>query len=275
MAADRKEPTISSIVPERDEIATHQQRMGSKSAHTHQTQGKADKAYPERSPTAAPVARGALLISFTLLLALAGIGLGGFLYWQLTLSQQQLVQSEQRIAVLEKRLELSDDESSQSLTAIRAKLKWADSEIRKLWGVSYDTNRKAIESMQKELAGLQKTLISTIASTRNIQTLAKTHKTQIESIKKRNTERDQRVEKSLATIEIQQQQLKSLSDTTNSVVNLTDKLELKLNKLQLDLLARVKSNEEALAAIDAYRRNINRDILQLQRQLQQKPVVTP
>ena len=27
---------------------------------------------------------------------------------------------------------------------MKAKLVWADSEIRKLWGVSYDTNRKAI-----------------------------------------------------------------------------------------------------------------------------------
>ena len=47
-------------------------------------------------------------------------------------AQAELAKADARIAQLEKRLDFTDEESSQSVEAIRAKLKWADSEIRKL-----------------------------------------------------------------------------------------------------------------------------------------------
>jgi len=48
-------------------------------------------------------------------------------------------------------------------------------------------------------------------------------------------------------------------------VDLANRLDRKLG----DLAGRVKTNEEAIEAIDAYRRNINRDVLQLKQRLDQ------
>src|SRR5690606_10123498 len=90
--------------------------------------------------------------------ALLGVGLGGFFGWKLTQAQVQLQQADNRIAELEGKLSMTSDQSSQSLTQVDAKLKWVDSEIRKLWGVSNDTNRKAIAANKNNIGDLEKGL---------------------------------------------------------------------------------------------------------------------
>ena len=249
MTSDRKEPTLSSIVPERDEIASHQQRAGA-------------RARPRSNPNAAappPVRRArSPLAPFALLLALTGLGLAGFLYWQVQGLQQALGQADSRIQELESRLELSDDESSQSVTAIRAKLKWADSEIRKLWGVSHDRNRKAIAENKQQLQAVEKTVKGSVAETGKLlqQSTAVVTDLQAQSEVQREL-----MDGVVDDINAQRQQLQAMADLAN-------RLDQQLGRLQTDMNRRVKSNEEAIEAIDAYRRNINRDLLQLKQQVQ-------
>src|SRR5690606_19966034 len=149
---ERREPTLSSSstpVPERDEPSTRKP-----AADTHATRDSR----PMRTAAPPPSSSSSALAVFALLLALVGVGIGGYFGWQLTETRTQLLASDARIAELENRLSMSSDESSQSLTQVDAKLKWADSEIRKLWGVSNDVNRKAIAANGEKITGLTKEL---------------------------------------------------------------------------------------------------------------------
>ncbi len=255
---ERKEPTIGSIVPDKDDIKSQQQRI--------------NKATPRArpvSPAPAPKASGSLG-TLALVVAIAALGGSGFLAWKLQQSQQNLVAAEGRILELEKRLELSDDESSQSVTAIRAKLKWADSEIRKLWGVSYDTNRKGIKANKDKLASLDKSLGQLKTSAANAgkkadsaSKQAASQQSAIDSIRASAKDNVARIAKIEGAVNSQRQQLQTAVDAAN-----------RASRLSTDLIVRVQANEEAIEAIDAYRRNINRDLLQLQQrlnQLQQTP----
>lgn len=255
---ERKEPTIGSIVPDKDEIQARQQQRGQKATRSRPVE-----------PAPAPAKSSGSLGGLALVVAIAALGGSGFLAWQLQQSQQNLIAAEQRIQELESRLELSDDESSQSVTAIRAKLKWADSEIRKLWGVSYDTNRKSIKANQTKLASVDKSLGGVKSSAASAakkadaaNKLAESQKATLGSIQQDVKSSVDRLGKIEGTVNGQRQQLQSAVDAAN-------RASQQVNRLSSDLSARVQSNEEAIEAIDAYRRNINRDLLQLQQRLNQ------
>lgn len=234
MVSERKEPTISAIKPEQDEIARHRQRH-------HKT---------ARTPAAAvrhaqPVVVGSRLALLALFLAMGAVAVAGYAYWQMMSAQVQLQSAELRIAELEGRLELSDDESAQSVTALQAKLKWADSEIRKLWGVSYDRNRKAIEANKKAIA-------SANGTTKKVQQSIKGQAADLKLI----NDLIEAQQNALSQGEKSQRQLQS------QIQSLTDRLQ-KLADLEASLKSRIATNEEAIEAIDAFRRSVNRDLLQL------------
>src|SRR5690606_25375675 len=124
------------LKPEQDEIVRHRQRAASGGVKTPTGTTRA------HTGSHRTVSTGSKLAPFAFLLAITGLGLAGYAYWQLLESQKTTEAALVRIADLESRLALTGDESEASMAALQAKLKWADSEIRKLWGVAYDTNRK-------------------------------------------------------------------------------------------------------------------------------------
>ncbi|WP_323847210.1 hypothetical protein [Microbulbifer magnicolonia] len=204
---------------------------------------------PNRAPEPAPVPvaeerRGgfSVLGLFALILALAGLGAAAFLYQQWQISRVQLVDAESRIAELEKRFEMSDEESSASVEVLNAKVKDNAAEIRKLWGVAYDTNRKGIaankdatEANKKQVAALASKVNGLSASVQKIAA----------------------VESALA--ELRNGNTASQRDTADKLA----KLERQLSSVRSDLTARVGANEEAVQSIDAYRRSVNKDLVQL------------
>ncbi|WP_045858211.1 hypothetical protein [Teredinibacter purpureus] len=234
---DRKEPTLNPIRPEQDEIVRHRQRStppkASAKVHT-----------PVR-----PVIVKSPLAPIAFMLAIAGVGLAGFSYWQLVQTQQTLSAADARIVALEGQLQLTGDESSASVTALQAKLKWADSEIRKLWGVSYDRNKKDIAENKQQIAVLKNGAKSVDSK---IQTALKNTTAEINLI---NDLLDSQ-QSAMSGVES-----KALSQTTQ-VQALTDKIRL-LEKTEADLKRRISTNEEAIQAIDAFRRSVNQQLLQL------------
>lgn len=233
MVKERKEPTISAIKPEQDEIARHRQR------------NKASRASSALPYSSRPVVVRSKLAPLALLLAMAAVAIAGYACWQLISAQVFLQSAEARIAELEGRLELSDDESAQSVTALQAKLKWADSEIRKLWGVSYDRNRKAI-------AANKKALDSIAAQNKKIQQAIKNYGAELKLV----NDLIEAQQNALSQGEQVQQQLQSqLQSLTNRVQALAE--------LETSLKNRIAANEQAIEAIDAFRRSVNRDLLQL------------
>ncbi|MGQ9426363.1 hypothetical protein ACXYTJ_09680 [Gilvimarinus sp. F26214L] len=246
MAQDRKEPTLSSIKPERDEIASHQNRLNQR-----------PQSASRPAPPAAPVSgKTSSMAVFAFLLALVGIGVGGFGVWKFLEAEKVLASSNDRIAELEARLNLTNTESDQSVTKIHEKLDWADSEIRKLWGVSYDTNRKAIQTNKSQLEGLDKIAKTAAADAKKASELATQHQSQLATLRTQSSEQQLVLTRAAEEIDVLEQRLREVTDQSNT-------MKAQVDKLQNSLTARVAGNEEAIKAIDAFRRTANSDIQDL------------
>lgn len=267
---ERKEPTIGGLVPNNDETIV-QPAPQSTAAEAPATPAR------QRKTSAASARTSSSIAALALIVAVASLGGSAYLAWQLQKSQQYLGAAELRIQELEKRLELSDDESSQSVTAIRAKLKWADSEIRKLWGVSYDTNRKRIGANKDKLAQLEKNLKKAQKQATTAQQLADGHKSALQTLQQESDARSKRLADAVAAVGKTDTALADQRKRLQDAVDLASRVDRKLGQLSADLVGRVKTNEDAIEAIDAYRRNINRDMLQLKQRLDQlqAPVGSP
>lgn len=249
MVHDRKEPTFSGIKPDSDEVSSHSQSTNQGAPKI--SANSSNQRQPSRSRPAPPPAKSGLAI-FALLIALVGVGAAGFSVWQLQESQKTLADAELRIQELEGRLNLTNSESDQSVTAIHEKLKWADSEIRKLWGVSNDRNKKAIKQATDDIAKLSSDLKKATADAKSAKQASDSQGTAVSTLKTLTNE--------------QQLVLSQLADDISSAKNQLSKfnqLETKLTALENDLPKRIKTNEEAIQAIDSFRRSANADIQQL------------
>lgn len=247
---ERKEPTLSGIVPEKDNQEPRPARGGNRPPPTYM---------PPPSENAGP----GFVAVLALLLAFVGIGVSGYFAWQFTESQKELVEARQRIAGLETRLNIDSDESSQTLDQIQDKLKWADSEIRKLWGVSQDTNRKRIVANEDNINNLTRKLGQVEKDTAAARSTATNMRAELQASIDSLKGDLSKAREALGTLESSAGNLSSLRDSIDRVAQQMPGLR--------DLAGRVKTNEEAIAAIDSYRRNINRDILQLKEQLSSSP----
>ncbi|MBB3169373.1 hypothetical protein [Simiduia aestuariiviva] len=243
---ERKEPTLGAAQPEE---ATR--RPAQRPAQP--TAGKAAPARPTRpqpSPRPAPKPS-QTLATLALLIAFAGVAGSGYLAWQLQQSKTESAvmrgQLEGRIAELEGKLSMTEGEVMESAEAFKAKLVWADSEIRKLWGVSYDTNRKAIAANTEAIEALGKKLDSS-----NSKLLA--------DVKKQLGSVDGKLLAAQATVDEQ-------IDRMHRQIDKLAGLEKQLTQLKSDMTGRLKSNEEAIKAIDIYRLTVNRDLVTLKEQV--------
>ncbi|MDO3381869.1 hypothetical protein [Gilvimarinus algae] len=248
---ERKEPTLSGIVPERDDDHPRQDPQSAGAGRS-----RSSPSAPEPPPSGGG---SGWVAGLALLLAFAGLGGGGYLAWQLTESNKALVAAQNRITDLEARLDLNSDQSSETVDEIRDKLEWADSEIRKLWGVSHDTNRKKITANEDALAALKKQVGA-------VEKDAASARASAASIKRELEGRLQALSTQLSSATKAVETLRSSADQLQSLSLDVQRLTQQMPGLR-DLASRVKTNEEAIAAIDAYRRNLNRDILQLRQQL--------
>lgn len=244
---ERKEPTISAIRPDPDEIA-RRQRPSSGANRAVKSDTRA--AVPAQPASSKPSGAGVSIVGvIALLVAFVALGGVAYMYQQNQLLVAQLSSADSRIVDLEKQLEMTGDESTASMAAVQAKLKWADSEIRKLWGVSYDTNRKAIAANTGKISALTKSAGSVDSK---IATALKGPKADIKLIND--------------LIEGQQSAISSVetraSQGVAQVQALTDTLR-KMEKSEAALQSRIKTNEEAIEAIDAFRRTVNQQLLQL------------
>ena len=237
---DRREPTISGIRPEKDEIAARQPRGAGPGPNSSAAQRAVQGARPVVvKSTVAPVA---------LLFAIIGIGLAAFVYWQLMEAQKALVAAEERIVLLENRFELSDGEATASLEVLQAKVRENESEVRKLWDTR-NVNKDAIAGNKDAVAAMNKSVNSIDGK---ISTAVKTATADLQLINE--------------LVEAQQGALVSLDnknvDLQKQIQNLTDQLK-QLETVEQDLQNRVRTNEQAIEAIDAFRRTVNQELLRL------------
>lgn len=273
---------MDGLRPERDELDRFQSRA---------TPSKSKKAKPKVGPVAksdsgslkhsAPLFIGSILLTLMLF---------GFLGWAYMKQSQALSKVEQDLAEamdfvnqsklsmarLEGELNEAGAEIEQSGSAAAEKLKFLDAEMRKLWGVAGDKNRKAISQNQDALAGL-----GVRVSQLKGKELAPI-KSQQAAQAKQVAALQQQVEESVALAkqipELRKQLANGQSDlalTREALEGNVDALDTRIEGL-IGKLGRLENsdsskqaveNAKAIASIDASRRQLNERIVGLDRRL--------
>ena len=179
-----------------------------------------------------------LFISLLGLINLGGLVILGLWFFNASGYQQETGQSfVQRISFLEEEISSMKAVNEESIDSLEEQTKFIDKEIRKLWDLSNKRNRKNIDSLTIQLTEVKTSFEKLFKSNNSI--LAKQRARALEIAK---------LEKVQADLKIKLTSLNALSESS-------------------DISEKLKSQEEAIAAFDAYRKQVNRALLELEEKL--------
>lgn len=258
---ERREPTLSTgAVSEPVEAPSRRQQ-----APLRDHDDDHEPARPTRKAASAPVyaqAPSSGLPAVALVIALVAAAGAGFLGWQLFQAQAMLKQADARIQGLEQQLSMTSEESSASVVTLQSNLKKMDGEVRRIAGL-VETNRKAIAANTEKTTAVGR-------DAANAQKTATEAKTAAASLKQELAANKTVADGAAAKID---GMAASVSQQTKSVQELNEQLnKMSLEMTALDsLAARLRNHDEAIEAIDDFRRSTNRELLQIKQQLTAKP----
>ena len=179
-----------------------------------------------------------LFISLLGLINLGGLVILGLWFFNASGYQQETGQSfVQRISFLEEEISSMKAVNEESIDSLEEQTKFIDKEIRKLWDLSNKRNRKNIDSLTIQLTEAKTSFEKLFKSNNSI--LAKQRARALEIAK---------LEKVQADLKIKLTNLNALSESS-------------------DISEKLKSQEDAIAAFDAYRKQVNRALLELEEKL--------
>ncbi len=179
-----------------------------------------------------------LFISLLGLINLGGLVILGLWFFNASGYQQETGQSfVQRISFLEEEISSMKAVNEESIDSLEEQTKFIDKEIRKLWDLSNKRNRKNIDSLTIQLTEVKTSFEKLFKSNNSI--LAKQRARALEIAK---------LEKVQADLKIKLTNLNALSESS-------------------DISEKLKSQEDAIAAFDAYRKQVNRALLELEEKL--------
>lgn len=206
------------------------------------------------------------------------IGIGA-LAW-MTMQQRDLVQqirAEQQeaagfigqskllLARLEGQVSETGAELEQTGSATDQKIAFLDSEVRKLWGIANDRNKKAIQANEEAMAKLAE----------RVSQLEQQGKAQLAEVKQLQSSLTERLEKVAAQSQEVSGSLNGVSNrltemASNSVAALSgvETLSQELQGLK-GLPAKVKEMDRDLASVDASRQQLVQRVVDLERRLSQ------
>lgn len=267
---------MESLRPDRDEVDNFQRnRQAGKGSK------KNTPSVPTESHTVAreAVPKPASNVALWLVVVLMIVG-GAALGWVYNEQRQQIDalnaelsdalafvrQSKLLMARFEGQLSETGAELEETDTVAQEKLKFLDSEVRKLWGVAYDRNRKAIADNSEALKQQTSVLGGVVAE----------NKKQAEKVSGLN----KAIDKQSASIQVQQAELlalkssneelaahiKQVEDASSGAIS-TIRGELAKLEERTDIDKRVKQTEVAIEAIDASRLQLNERLVALERRI--------
>ena len=184
--------------------------------------------------------------------------LGGayYLYQQLDLAKAQLVLDEQRIMRLEKQLNITDESVSESSDQFQKQMEFLDTEIRKLWDNVWKRSKEQLAEHETKIGKLETSLAS-------INKQFESLNAKVAAVEK-NTAADK---KELASLKVQLQKTRDMAETNWSEIadlKAGGNVAEKVAKLE----SRVKANEEWLESVNAFRKQVNRDMTNLRTAMQ-------
>lgn len=260
---ERKEPTLSPSVGAAESTEPVARRTQTYSAAPEEDEAPRARASrpPVQEVAHAPGSSNNLAAIALIIALVAAVG-AGFLGWQLFQAQALLKHAEDRILGLEQQLNLTSEESSASVVTLQANLKRSDADLRKLIA-TVEQNRKAtaangekITAVARDATGAKKESSEVKASLNAIKQEVAANKTVADAAAAK-------IDSAATGIS---QQSKNIADLRDELA----KLQLELSDID-SLVARTNKNEEAIAAIDDFRRSTNRELLNIKQQLGTAP----
>jgi methyl-accepting chemotaxis protein len=243
-----------SIVPDRDDVEQFQRQKTArqKPATVEPVPELADAAYDE--PPAPAAGRTAVYV----LGAVAAIAViwAGVLQMQLGRTQSDLDAWQMRVADLEKRLSVTDESTTQSTAALQVKLKEQEDVLVKLRDDSVKRATATLGQHTNQIAALEQSLKSTQA------TATKADKALDELTKSYDATRTQ-VEKLSPTVELTKRKLEEQQAAIESLTEKGNVTSASVEKLTL----RVNTNEEWVQSINNFRKQTNREIVNIKQQI--------
>ena len=191
---------------------------------------------------------------------LGGLVLAG---WFIANQQQQLgeeqaraTQAESRLDRLEAELSATDSALSQEGQDTQQQIGLWESEIRKLWAISNERNKKWIQDNQKAVKNITSTINGIEATSRDLNAAVGRHET---AFAQQQSMIDQ-----LASLEMQiQQMVRSQRDLVDKVNTANQAVA----SLRASVAGKVDDNAEAIQSIDAYRVAVNSRLADIERRL--------
>lgn len=230
------------IIPERDEAISSRARQSKPTESRREKDNSGGKSGGSNGSSSKAT-------GFLVFLLLVSFAASGFLYYQLQNSTEARQDLVSRIVAMESKLSVTDESLSESGAAIQALLQDHEvkidtnfSEIRKLWGVSYDTNRKSID----ELRAISSTISNNLSG-------AVDRVTEIEG---RFDGLGSQMLIQAADVEDVLTRLRTTRDELNQQTELVSQLQ-----------AESESTQEAIDSFDAYRLQTNQKVLQLENEI--------
>jgi DNA repair exonuclease SbcCD ATPase subunit len=248
-------PELGSISTSPDDVGGRRRAPTSGRRRSGSAAGSGDSGGGSRGDRAS---RG-MGISLVIAVLLAGLAVSGWFIFEqqqrLQRDAEELASARVRLDALEDRLRTTDEALSETGATTSEQINFWESEIRKLWSVTNDRNKKWIEDNRAAIEQLRKSLASLEAGSREVQSTVGRHEAAFAQ--------QQQVVDRLTGIEVQiQQVMRSQRDLVDQV-NAANQNVAALRSLN----NRVKETEQAVAAIDAYRLQLNSRLADLERRL--------
>jgi len=239
---------IPSIVPTRDNVP---HRASSK---TRAPKAKGGGAQRPAAPKSAGRSGGSgflarLFITVSLVVAVVACAWAWQLQGQLQQANAQMQGYEGRIGDLEARLSDTDEGMSQNAAVQAAKIRDLDSEVRKLWDNVWKQTKSRLAKLEADSSSQAKKLAGAEKSLGSAQTQMKSASGDIAKLKSVAGDLD----RLMASAKTNQAEVERVADT--------------LNRINLDLAKlskRVQSNEEWVGSINAFRKQVNASLTELQ-----------
>jgi chromosome segregation ATPase len=227
-----------------------------------------------RTPSSAGSTAGRVITATFVFVALA-VALGSVIWsWQL---QQQLVEASHimerhnaRIMELEAAIADTDEGLSQNAAQMAVRIKELYSEVDKLWASAWRRNKADIEALQTAAGNHDKAL----------KALVSADKTAIDE-RTQNAAMIDLLRKDMAKLKSVASDLERLASSASSNQSALERTADNVNKLTLQFSAlskRVEGNEEWIGSINAFRRQVNTTLTELQRsvrELETPPTAVP
>jgi len=255
---------MDSLRPDRDELDQFKSRKTGKKAKAPVASAGAKKPLPPRSGSSV-ILRMIVAISVLAIAALA------WLNWQqrneMIALQQQLEdasgfigQSKLLLARLEGRVSETGEELAQSGSQVEKKLDFLDSEMRKLWGVSNDRNKKMIRDNEAAIAGLENRLAKYAGEQKALSG-------RLDKALKSFTNDLEQLGRVVRGMEVQ------VSAAANEAAVTRESLSESLAGLRAriasvdEATSGIRQNRAAISSIDTSRQQLNERVVELERQL--------